>query len=260
MYKVLFVDDEPWAIIDIIHSISWNEQGFYILGHYENPQEAIEAILALQPDLVFTDIMMPGLDGFEVIRRCREQGSESQFIILSGHSDFDFAKKAIRAAVLDYCLKPVNPKAIVRLLDEIKPLLEDKRVEKQEVVLPIEIPAATEEDRSDQFETILQYIRENYGSKLVLTQLAQRFSFNKNYICHLFKKHTNNTFTSYLTQIRIQAAKQLLADTSISQSDIAAQTGFMDYYYFNKVFKAECGQTPYQYRKSLQQSKEAPHG
>lgn len=255
MYKVLFVDDEPWAVIDIMHSISWEEQGFHVLGHYEKPREAVAAILEQQPDLVFTDIRMPVWDGFEVIRRCREGGSDAEFIILSGYSDFELAKRAIRAAVLDYCLKPVNPAALVKLLEEIKPILADKRILRQEGLGETAEFTPGEEEKNDQFQNILTYIQENYASKLVLTQLASQFNFNKNYICYLFKKHAGTTFTAYVTHIRIEEAKKMLRTTRMTQSDIAAATGFMDYYYFNKVFKTECGLTPYQYRRREQAEK-----
>jgi YesN/AraC family two-component response regulator len=126
MYKVLFVDDEPWVIIDILHSIPWARLGFEVIGHYENPREAKAVILETKPQLAFVDINMPVMNGFELIRQCREEGSESAFVILSAYSDFEFAKQAIKAAVLDYCLKPVNPVALIKTLEEIRKQLDEK--------------------------------------------------------------------------------------------------------------------------------------
>ena len=244
MYKVIFVDDEPWAVIDMIHSIPWKDTGFEVFGYYDKPTRAFEQILEHRPDLVFTDIRMPVWDGFELIKRCREAGSEAEFIILSSYSDFPLAKQAIRANVLDYCLKPVNPGVMMDLLDEMRSLLDDKGAEPSE----IDEDVFKQAEAHEHFNAMLDFIKENYHNKLSMSHLAEHFHYNKNYICHLFKKHANTTFNTYLTSVRIKEAKRLLRSGGLSQGDIAAMVGFRDYYYFNRVFKAECGITPFQYQ------------
>jgi len=246
MYKVIFVDDEPWAIIDLMHSIPWESVGFSVAGYFDKPTEAINEILNLHPDIVFTDIRMPVWDGFELIKRCREAGSNAEFIILSSYSEFLLAKQAIKAAVLDYCLKPINPAVMLELLKEIRLILDDKHSDQ---FILSEEDSRQNNSQEEHFNTILLYIKENYHNKLVLSHLADHFHFNKNYLCHLFKKHTNTTFINYLTLLRIDAAKDLLRESTFTQREIAIKTGFSDSYYFNRVFKAECGCTPSQYRK-----------
>lgn len=250
MYKVMFVDDEPWAVIDIMHSTPWESTGFSVAGYWDKPTAALEEIVKGKPDLVFTDICMPVLDGFELIKRCREAGSQAEFIILSSYSDFLYAKQAIKSAVLDYCLKPVNPAVLLEILEEIRALLDERNA-------PIKTMqnVQTDDSQHSSFDDILEHIRENFQNKMLLSHLADHFHFNKNYICHLFKKHANTTFSNYLTQVRIESAKKLLRESALSQSEIAAQVGFADHYYFNRVFKAECGYTPSQYRHG--KSKEA---
>ena len=248
MYKVIFVDDEPWVMIDIIHSIPWKDTGFEVFGYYDKSTQAFEQILQHKPDLVFTDIRMPVWDGFELIKRCREAGCESEFIILSSYSDFQLAKQAIRSNVLDYCLKPVNPGVMIELLEEMRSLLDDKNTELSELS-DMEEDTSKQAEAHEHFDAMLDFIKENYHNKLTMTHLAQHFHYNKNYICHLFKKHANTTFNTYLTSLRINEAKRLLRDGNLSQGDIAAMAGFSDYHYFNRVFKAECGITPFQYQK-----------
>ena len=257
MYKVMFVDDEPWAVIDMIHSIPWKDKGFELSGYFDKPTQAFKEIMEHQPDIVFTDILMPVWDGFELIKQCRMAGSESEFIILSSYSDFPLAKQAIRSAVLDYCLKPVNPDAMADLLDEMRSLFDDRKIEQNGIKQ--NAYDGHEEDATgadvlkqakthEHFDAMLKFIEEHYHSRLVMTHLAEHFHYNKNYICYLFKKHGHTTFTTYLTNVRINEAKRLLRDGTLSQSDIAVKVGFRDYYYFNKVFKAECGITPLQYQ------------
>ena len=241
MYKVMFVDDEPWAIIDIMHNTPWESTGFAMAGYWDKPTVALKEIIKSKPDLLFTGIRMPVWDGFELIKQCRESGSEAEFIVLSSYSDFVYAKQAIKAAVLDYCLKPVNPAVLLELLNEIKSVLDDKYS-----------PNPVIEDNQDLpelFNEILAYMQENYHRKLGLSHLAEHFHFNKNYICHLFKKHAKTTFIAYLTQLRIEAAKNLLENSKLSHGEISVQVGFTDAYYFSKVFKAECGYSPSKYRR-----------
>jgi YesN/AraC family two-component response regulator len=250
-YKVLFVDDEPWVIIDILHNIPWQRLGFDVIGHYERPGKAKEAILAKKPHLVFVDINMPVMNGFELIRQCREEGSDTAFIILSAYSDFEFAKQAIRAAVLDYCLKPVNPGAMIKTLEEIKSRLHEKEAagrggEEAEKKNAGGSPYVPENEA--RFNHILSYIKSNYQKKLSLPELAEQFAFNKNYICYLFKKFTGGTFSNYIINLRIEKSKRFLEATGLPLRIIAEETGFMDSFYFSRVFKSVCGIPPHRYR------------
>jgi two-component system response regulator YesN len=248
MHTVLFVDDEPWVIIDILHSIPWEKLGFKVIGHYDKPREAKEVILAQKPRLVFVDINMPVMNGFELIRACREEGSDSAFVILSGYSDFEFAKQAIKAAVLDYCLKPVNPVSMIAVLEDIRQQLDEResvqRAEEAADRETINAPPISDE----RFGHILAYVRSNFNTKLLLREIADEFGLSKNYICFLFKKHTGTTFSNYITAVRIEKSKELLETTELPLYVIAEHTGFMDRYYFTRVFKSACGVPPHKYR------------
>ncbi|GHV48367.1 hypothetical protein AGMMS49546_38860 [Spirochaetia bacterium] len=251
MYKVLFVDDEPWVIIDIMRNIPWKELGFDVIGYYEKAREALDAIIAEKPHLVFVDINMPAMSGFELIRRCREADSFSEFIILSAYSDFEFAKEAIRAAVLDYCLKPVNPTAMINMLKDIK-----IRFDKKEIIADIAHETAYISEGESRFNCILSYVKTHYNTKVLLQVLSEEFFYNKNYICHLFKKYTGNTFSNYLVNLRIEKSKELLEFGDMPMQIIAEKTGFMDCNYFNKVFKTICGIPPHKYRVQAKQRQE----
>ena len=106
MYKAIIIDDEPWTIIDIEKTFSLEDMGFEIVGSYRTPQKALPAIISKKPDLVITDIRMPGMTGMELIKSVRNQKINCEFIIVSGHSDFSYAQEAISYGVAGYCLKP----------------------------------------------------------------------------------------------------------------------------------------------------------
>ncbi|MBP1966132.1 response regulator transcription factor [Paenibacillus aceris] len=106
MFKVILVDDEPFALEGIKLMVEWEELGFEIVEMCENGEEALACIEACKPDLVVTDIRMPVIDGLELIDRVQKAGNDPVFIILSGYNDFEYARSALRYGVKHYLLKP----------------------------------------------------------------------------------------------------------------------------------------------------------
>lgn len=97
----------------------------------------------------------------------------------------------------------------------------------------------------------LKYIRENYNRDITLEDVARNVYISPYYLSHLFKEELNITFLEYLTMVRMEEAKKLLKNTSLSIVAIASQVGYDDASYFSKVFKKYVGITPAQYRKNL---------
>lgn len=98
---------------------------------------------------------------------------------------------------------------------------------------------------------ILVYINAHYHQELSLGRLADIFHMNANYLCQVFHKETGKPFARYVSELRIDKAKELLDSEDTSISDIAAQVGYADYFYFLKTFKRIAGVTPKQYRLSI---------
>jgi two-component system response regulator YesN len=88
MYKVLLVDDEPWVIESIKGKVDWEQHGFVVAGQALNGFEALERIAEAEPDVVFTDIRMPGISGLELIQKAKERKRNIHFIIISGYAEF----------------------------------------------------------------------------------------------------------------------------------------------------------------------------
>ncbi|WP_199615068.1 response regulator transcription factor [Paenibacillus alkalitolerans] len=107
-----------------------------------------------------------------------------------------------------------------------------------------------EGDINSCFKQMVKYIDNNYQYKLYLKDLSVKFFINQVYCCQLFKKKLGKTFSEYVTELRIKKARELLISTELSVEEIATKVGYIDYYYFNKVFKKQCGITPAKFRKS----------
>lgn len=127
MYKVLLVDDEPFAIEGLQLLIDWEKHGFEVGGVCANGEDAIDAISREQPDLVVTDIRMPVMNGLELIEEARRLGHRSTlFVITSGYSDFNYARQAIRLGVSHYLTKPVIETEADDVLQRLKQELQHR--------------------------------------------------------------------------------------------------------------------------------------
>ncbi|KAA9005336.1 response regulator [Paenibacillus spiritus] len=133
MYKVVLADDELMALEGLRLMADWEEEGFEICGMCENGEEALSRILDCRPDLVITDIRMPGMDGLELISRVREAGvCDPLFVILSGYGDFDYARTALRHGVRSYLLKPVMEPEWEATLAKVQRELNERSLRKQQ--------------------------------------------------------------------------------------------------------------------------------
>jgi len=96
---------------------------------------------------------------------------------------------------------------------------------------------------------VYNYITDHFHEDISLTTLAERFNFNPHYISRKFKEVYNTTVITYLTELRMNKAKMLLAHTTMNVSELAKMLGFAEENYFSKVFKKQLGVSPLQYRK-----------
>ncbi|MCQ4085388.1 response regulator [Saccharibacillus sp. JS10] len=131
MYKVLLIDDEPLAIEGLKWLIDWEKYDFHIQGTYDNGEDALEHIRRNAPDLVVTDIRMPGLDGLQFIEAARKIGNTSTlFVIASGYDDFDYARRAVHLGVSGYLTKPLIEEDTQQLLARLSRELHKQKLKK----------------------------------------------------------------------------------------------------------------------------------
>lgn len=250
MYKVVLIDDEPLILVSLERRIDWAAHGFTVVGKARGGEEGLRQIHDLQPDLVFTDIRMPDVSGLDLLREARKMYPDMLFAVLSGYSEFEYARRAIEYGVLGFCLKPFDENELYALLDKASALL--GKLEKRET------EKATEPARSETMRGILLYLQEHYKDpELSTVEVARVFGFNPNYVSQLFKKSEKETLTSYLTNLRMQKACVLLESSGCQVRQAGEQVGYPDYLYFAKVFKKHMGVTPSEYRAGLR-GKETP--
>lgn len=126
MYQVFLVDDEPWALVVLKNMIVWSDYGFIVSGEAEDGKNALERIEHTNPDLIISDIRMPGMDGLVLMEKLRELGRKTQVLLVSGYTDFEYARKAMRLGCAGYLVKPVEEKELVTYLEKIRRILDEK--------------------------------------------------------------------------------------------------------------------------------------
>ncbi|MCC3375216.1 response regulator [Cohnella sp. REN36] len=126
MHKVLLVDDESWVVESLKDLVEWERHGYEVVGQARNGAEALEAIRRLSPDVVFTDIRMPEMNGLELIQRGKTASLPVQFVIVSGYAEFAYAQKALNQGAFAYCLKPFDEIEITGVLARLSRTLKDQ--------------------------------------------------------------------------------------------------------------------------------------
>lgn len=123
--RILIVEDEIKIREGMAKLISAHTT-HKVIGEAQSGQEGIDMVLRFRPDLVITDICMPKMDGLEMIEKLRDQNVHMHIVILSGYSEFEYAKKAIQFGVDDYLLKPLAAEDIKELLRKIERKIEQE--------------------------------------------------------------------------------------------------------------------------------------
>lgn len=115
MYKIVFLDDEPWALRDIRTIVQWEKLGFSDIWTFTDPRKALACILQEKPDVVCTDVRMPDLSGIDLIRQCRPLCPNTLFVVVSAYAEFEYARRAMECGAFSYVLKPLDEEEVQKL-------------------------------------------------------------------------------------------------------------------------------------------------
>lgn len=119
MLKVIIADDEEKVCRLIFKLVDWETLGMSVVAFARNGIEALKLVQEHHPDIVITDIRMPGYDGLELIRKAKELHHTVEFIIISGYRQFEYAQSAIKFGVNDYLLKPIKKEELNHTLSKM---------------------------------------------------------------------------------------------------------------------------------------------
>ena len=251
MYKVLAADDEAYMQEALRELIRWDRLGCELLDVFGNGKELIGQMQEGAPDIVITDIRMPVADGLEVCKYVYERCPETQVIILSAYSDFDYARAALRYSACDYVLK-------VSVLEELPRALKKaiENLERQGKELSGGQGDERWEDTDSLYGQMVHYVELNYLRKITLDEIAEYLHANRSYLSRLYKSRSGVNLFDDILRRRVEKAKEYMEYTDRKLYEIAVEVGFEDAGYFSKVFQKYTGMSPKEYRNQRKDAHE----
>ena len=168
MYSVFVVDDEMIVRESLRSKLNWEEAGFTFAGEAADGEIALSMIQDIKPDILITDIRMPFMDGLELSARVKKMQPWIRIIILSGHDEFDYAKRAISIGVDEYLLKPFTLEELRSSLGKVARALE-KEQGQLATVSPAEAEAAAS---SGQTKLLTDFVYGSISPEQLLQQAA----------------------------------------------------------------------------------------
>lgn len=236
---VLIVEDESLILQDILTLYDWERHGYRTLTA-ANGQLGLARFKKERPQIVLTDVRMPHMDGLEMIEQIQALAPETKFIILSAYQDFNYARAAIKLGVTDYLLKKdLSEDTIHQALGSLR-----KRT------VP-DMPEGTDKSLlSPIVERAAAYIREHYSEpELRIGSVSAACGISASRLSARFREEMNTSVNEYVTYIRIENAKRLLASGKYRVYEVADLVGYRNQAYFSTLFQAQTGVKPNKYRE-----------
>lgn len=246
-YKIIIVEDKQIIRYTLSKTIDWQNQHCEVICACASGEEGLKAIVSLHPDIVITDIHLPGMDGIQMLEKAKET-TDFQSIIITGFNQFEYAKRAIGLCVVDYILKPIDEEKLLAAVGKAISVIEEHR--ELEAYRRSPNPTYTidklEETVNDAYvRQVLEYIRRDYTKHLNLDSIGREIGLSGGYLSRKIKSLTGSSFLDILQRHRIEVAQELLRhDKSLKYYEIAEKVGFSSYKRFSGVFRSLCGYTP----------------
>lgn len=258
--RLLIIEDNA----DIAAYIGSHFTQGYAISYAGNGTEGLEKALLLVPDLIITDLMMPGLDGLEVCRRIRanEVLNHIPVIMVTAKVSEEERVAGLEAGADAYLAKPFNSD---ELRTRVEKLLDVRRLMREKFMQSLtdseEDDTSSEDEDADNLflakVTDTVYLHLNRSEDISVTTLAASVCMSNSQLYRKLLALTGYTPTAYIQQFKIKRAKRLLErKPPLSLNEVAARCGFDVYSNFSRTFKSVCGITPTEYRKSVDPSAE----
>ncbi len=250
MLRILIVEDEDIIRKGLVFTIDWLSMDCVIIGEARDGREGLEKILEGEPDVVITDIKMPNMNGFEMIREA-EKSRQFKKIFLTSYAEFDYAREAIALRAYDYLLKPVDEERIKMLMRNLKAEIENHRevefaMESSKNSNCLDLNYYLDVDHADNSYVgkTIEKVMSNYSEKISIESIAAEFGVSPSYLSRRVKEVTEHTFLDLLNSYRVQQAIRLLNSEKYRVYEISEMVGFSDYKHFCTVFKRYTMKSP----------------
>jgi len=224
--KVLIADDEKKICALINHLADWESLGMEVIAFAHDGYETVKLIKDLKPDIVITDIRMPGFNGLEVIKEVKNEQPEIDFIVISGVKQFEYAKEALQHGVLNYLLKPINQKELTHTLEKVR----ERHNENHE--LRCKNRRLEEVDKKNQKRVRKEWLSDSISKRNEFTSSASVENINK----HHYYNFQGNLFRVAVLKIDGIPSGELKSKHFNNKIDWLLRNYMMDCYDFEYIF------------------------
>ena len=232
--RIVVVEDEFKIRHGMIHTLPWSEHDCQIVGEAADGITGCEVIGEKRPDIVISDIKMPRMNGLEMIEKTIGEYDYAA-ILLTGYSEFEYARKACRIGVCEYLLKPVDEDELFGVIEMIR----GKRSAASASGAG-QLPELILLDRSRVSPMVLrasEYMEHHCNERFSQSELARRLNLAASTLASAFKEETGYTLHEYLTRCRMMRALQLLREGEMRIYEIGKAVGIPNYRYFCSIFR-----------------------
>lgn len=182
MIKIFLVEDDDFVRKDLRDNIMWQQQGYQFVGEAGDGEMALPMIRKAKPDVLITDITMPFMDGLALSEIVRQEFPQIKIVIISGHSDFESARRAIGIGVEQYLLKPVTRSVMQKSLQEIREKISKEQAREDNLEkLKIDLQEYEQFSKRNFFEKVFEgqlSVREIYEEAQKLSLEIDAESYN----------------------------------------------------------------------------------
>ena len=252
MLTLIIVEDEYVIREGLRKTIDWSKYDCQLIDVAKNGEEGLNSIIEKQPNLVIADIMMPKLNGLEMIEKAKAV-CDFDVIFLTSYSEFEYARKAIDLECIQYLLKPLDETQLKETIQKIK----NKKNPSDEVDIIKNHFSAQINKINTHFSDyylikLINIIKKEYNKKLTLSDMAKRLNISNSYLSRKLNEELNVSFSELINLYRIDKAIDLLSLKEHRIFEIAEFVGFSEYKYFCSVFKKYTNMTPTEYKKYIE--------
>ena len=227
MIRLLIADDEKLEREALAELVQRRFEREVVLEMAENGRKAADTAVLWNADLILMDIEMPGMSGLDAARAVLAQRPSCRVIFVTAYSLFQYAHEAVHLGACDYLLKPVDPDELeASVRRAIRQIQTERKLEELAAAQPQpqpeppaageEVEESPEEGENSQAALIMahvrRYLEDNYMFDLSLDSVGEILHISPAYLSAQFKKYQKMNFLDCLTELRINAAKELLAD------------------------------------------------
>jgi len=258
MVKILIADDEGYERETLAETVDRYFGPEVQVRLAENGRQAVDIAVLWEADIVLMDIEMPGISGIEAAKQILGQRRECKIIFVTAYSLFSYAHEAVRLGASDYILKPVNPQDVE---SAVRRAMDQAEAQRQLAAMAPDADLLEHSEAYDKTRMLMgkvkKYLRHNYMlHDISLDTVSAILHINSSYFSVLFKRSFGVNFVDYLTELRMNAAKELLTDPLRPTAEIAEMVGYDNANYFTRAFKKKTGMTPTEFRRSAARSRE----